>query len=106
MGHLQANIYLIKDLARLSGHSIYTIKYYLKLQLIQETGRSPETRFRYFNDTTIEQLTAIRMWRKQKKSLAQIQHLLNSDSSRLKALGSRQEQLPPASSLQPPAVSK
>ena len=28
-------IYLIKDLTRLSGHSIYTVKYYLNLGLIK-----------------------------------------------------------------------
>ncbi len=71
-----SNIYLIKDLARLSGHSIYTIKFYLKIGLIKESGRSPQTRFRYFDDTTLAQLSQIRQWRKQKKSLADIQHQL------------------------------
>jgi len=97
-----ANIYLIKDLSRLSGHSIHTLKFYLKLGLIQERGRSPQTRFRYFDDTTLAQLSRIRALRKQRKSLAEIQHLLNSiESSRLKAQGSRPEQLPSAFSLQP-----
>ncbi|GEM_PF-501730 len=73
-----ANIYLIKDLSRLSGHSIYTLKFYLKLGLIQETGRSPQTRFRYFDDSTTAQLSKIRAWRKQRKSLAEIQQLLSS----------------------------
>ena len=70
------NIYLIKDLARLSGHSIYTIKFYLKLGIIKESGRSPQTRFRFFDDMTLDQLTRIREWRKQRKSLAEISHLL------------------------------
>ena len=69
------NIYLIKDLSRLSGHSIYTIKFYLKLGLIKETGRSPQTRFRYFDDSTVAQLSQIRTWRKEHKSLAEIQRL-------------------------------
>lgn len=69
------NIYLIKDLSRLSGHSIYTIKFYLKLGLIKETGRSPQTRFRYFDDSTVAQLSQIRAWRKARKSLAEIQRL-------------------------------
>ena len=68
--------YLIKDLARLSGQSVYTLKFYLKLGLIHEAGRSPETRFRYFNDDTLARLAAIRSFRKQDKSLAQIQQLL------------------------------
>ena len=72
------NLYLIKDLSRLSGHSIYTIKFYLKIGLIKETGRSPETRFRYFDDTTLERLSRIRVWRKQNKSLSEIQGLLES----------------------------
>ena len=73
-----ANLYLMKDLSRISGHSIYTLKFYLKRGLIQEVGRSPETRFRYFDDTTVERLAHIRAWRKQRKSLQDIQGLLGS----------------------------
>ena len=71
------NIYLIKDLARLSGHSVYTLKFYLKSGLIQESGRSPQTRFRYFDDSTVAQLSKIRAWRKERKSLAEIHQLLH-----------------------------
>ena len=99
-----ANVYLIKDLARLSGHSIYTLKFYLKRGLIQEAGRSQETRFRYFDDATLQTLSTIRTLRKQRKSLADISRLLTAtNGSRLEALGFRQQPLPPASSLQPPA---
>lgn len=70
------NIYLLKDLSRLSGHSIHTLKFYLKLGLIQERGRSPQTRFRYFDDTTLAQVSLIRTLRKQRKSLSEIQRLL------------------------------
>lgn len=73
-----SNVYLIKDLARLSGHSIYTIKFYLKLGLLKESGRSPETNFRYFDDGTVQRLARIRAWRREKKSLAQIATLLES----------------------------
>ena len=66
----------MKDLSRISGHSIYTLKFYLKLGLIQEVGRSPETRFRYFDDTTVEQLAHIRALRKQQKSLEEIGKIL------------------------------
>ena len=72
----RANVYLIKDLSRITGHSIHTIKFYLKLGLIQEAGRSPQTRFRYFDETTVERLSAIRAMRKQRRSLAEISHLL------------------------------
>ena len=65
-------LYLIKDLARISGYSIYTIKFYLKLGLIEEAGRSPETNFRYFDETTLEALKEIRRLRKEGKSLKEI----------------------------------
>ena len=70
------NVYLMKDLARLSGHSIYTIKYYIKRGIIKEAGRSPETQFRYFNDETLQRLSRIRAWRRQEKGLAEISQLL------------------------------
>ena len=73
-----SNLYLMKDLSRLSGHSIHTLKFYLKLGLIREAGRSPETRFRYFDETTLTQLARIRAWRKQDKSLTEIQQLLTA----------------------------
>ena len=73
------NVFLIKDLARLSGHSIHTIKYYLKRGLITESGRSPETRFRYFDEGTVQRLAQIRAFRKQDKGLAEIARLLSQD---------------------------
>ncbi len=80
---ITANVYLIKDLSRLSGHSVHTLKFYLNLGLIQETGRSPETRFRYFDDTTLSQISRIRAWRKQQKSLAEIARLLAAPGAEL-----------------------
>lgn len=70
------NIYLIKDLARLTGYSIYTIKYYLKIGLLKEVNRSPETRYRYFDNSTIETLNKIHILRRQGKSLKQIKEEL------------------------------
>ena len=72
-------LYMIKDVARLSGQSIYTIKFYLKLGLIREVGRSQETRFRYFDDSTLEQLSRIRALRKERKSLAAIKRILSEE---------------------------
>lgn len=69
-------LYMIKDVARLSGYSIYTLKFYLKLGLIQEIGRSPETRFRYFDESTVERLAKIRALRKQGRSLGEIRQVL------------------------------
>ncbi len=71
-----ATLYLLKDLSRLSGHSVHTLKYYLKLGLLREAGRSPETRFRFFDEATLQQLTTIRQWRREHKSLAAIKQLL------------------------------
>ncbi len=101
-------IYLIKDLSRLSGHSIHTLKFYLKRGLISEIGRSPETRFRYFDDTTLARLAQIRAYRRQHKSLDAIQQLLAIEhrmpNPKLEA-GSRKldQKEVPASNFQPPA---
>ena len=70
------NIYLLKDLARLTGYSKHTIKYYLKIGLIKEFGRSPQTNFRYFTDRTIERLKYIRQLRKERKSIAEIKVII------------------------------
>lgn len=72
------NLYLIKDLARISGYSIYTIKFYLKIGLIEEIGRSPETNFRYFDQTNVGTLKDIRDLRKEGKSLKEIKEHLRS----------------------------
>ena len=71
-----SSIYLIKDLARFTGYSIHTLKYYLKIGLIREVSRSPETRFRYFNHSTVEKLKKIRVFRKEGKSIADIKREL------------------------------
>lgn len=66
------NIYLIKDLARRSGYSTHTLKYYLRLGLFEEIGRSPETNFRYFDDSTLKKLEKIKNLRAQNFSLNEI----------------------------------
>ncbi len=66
------NIYLLKDLAKLSGHSTYTLQYYLRLGLFKEIGRSPSTNFRYFDDTSCECLKRIRRLQKENYSLKEI----------------------------------
>ncbi len=75
------NVYLVKDLARKTGLSIDTVKYYLKEGLIFEVGRSPETNFRYFDDTTIERLNRIIELRRSKHTLRQIIQLLDKKGS-------------------------
>ena len=71
------NIYLIKDLSRVSGQSNHTIKFYLKIGLLKEIGRSPETNFRYFDDTTLNRLKKIRELRSQKRSIKDIMRELD-----------------------------
>ena len=66
------NIYLLKDLSQISGHSTHTLKYYLRLGLLEEVGRSPSTNFRYFDDSSLERLKAIRGLRAKGFSLEEI----------------------------------
>jgi MerR family transcriptional regulator, copper efflux regulator len=68
----------MKDISKVSGQSIYTIKFYLKIGLLREIGRSPETNFRYFDDTTLERLQKIRQMRSQRKSLKDIKKELEN----------------------------
>ncbi len=70
---------LLKDVAQISGQSIHTVKYYLKIGLLKEAGRSPETRFRYFDQSSLERLTRIRSLRKQNKSIKEIQEILGNE---------------------------
>ncbi len=70
------NIYLLKDLAKVSGYSTHTLKYYLRLGLLREIGRSPETNFRYFDDSSSTRLKEIRRLQKQDYSLKEIHERL------------------------------
>lgn len=72
-----SNILLIKDLAQVTGLSVYTIKFYLQRGLIKESGRTPETNFRIFDEGTVAQLMKIRQLRRQKISLEEIKRQLN-----------------------------
>ncbi len=67
------NIYLLKDLAKKSGFSTHTLKFYLRLGIVKEIGRSPETNFRYFDDSSYNQLKSIRELQKQGLTLKEIQ---------------------------------
>ena len=73
------NIYLLKDLAEISGYSTYTLKFYLQKGLFKEIGRSPSTNFRYFDDSSFAKLKKIRDMQKQNLSLKEIQQRLNKD---------------------------
>ncbi len=75
------NIYLLKDLAKISGASTHTLKYYLRLGLLKEIGRSPETNFRYFDDTSFNRLKKIRELQKKKYSLKEILKKFEKDDN-------------------------
>lgn len=70
------NIYLLKDLAKISGYSTHALKFYLRKGLLQEIGRSPETNFRYFDDSSCDRLKRIRELQKKSYSLDEILKVL------------------------------
>jgi len=76
-----SDVYLIKDLSRITGVSIYTIKYYLNMGLIKEVGRSSETNFRYFNSQTADDLKKIIDLKREKKSLSKIKEIINKNET-------------------------
>ncbi len=78
LNHMK-NIYLLKDLASVTGHSTHTLKYYLRIGLLSEIGRGPETNFRYFDDSSVAVLQRIRSLRKEGYSLESIRQLLNGN---------------------------
>lgn len=73
------NIYLIKDLARMSGLTTHTIKYYLRIGLLKEFGRSPETNFRYFDDGSLKTIQKIKTLQTREKTLSEIKILLDNE---------------------------
>lgn len=77
--NVMRNIYLIKDLARMSGLSTHTIKYYLRIGLLKEFGRSPETNFRYFDDGSLKTIQKIKTLQTREKTLNEIKILLDNE---------------------------
>ena len=75
--HIMHSIYLLKDLAAISGCSTHTLKFYLRMGLIKEIGRTKVTNVRYFDDSSHERLKQIRRMRRQKLTLKQIQAQLD-----------------------------
>jgi DNA-binding transcriptional MerR regulator len=69
-------IYLIKDLARATGHSVYTVEHYLQEGILKELGRSPHTNYRYFDERAVNRLRRIRSLRKRGRSLNEIRLVL------------------------------
>ena len=69
-------IYMIGDLARLTGLSKHTLNYYLNIGLISQLGQSERSRYRYFDDSTIKRLERIIELRKQDNTIKQIENML------------------------------
>ena len=75
------SIYLIKDLSKVSGCSTHTLKFYLRLGVLKEIGRSPETNFRYFDDSSYDRLKEIRKLQSKKMSLKEIYQKLEGNNA-------------------------
>ena len=70
------NIYLLKELTRISGLSTHTNKIYLRIGILKEFGRSPETNFRYLDDVSLKTIQKIRSLQTRDKTLNEIKTLL------------------------------
>ena len=71
-------IYMISDLASVTGLSRYTLNFYLKLGLIEESGRT-ESNYRFFDQTVVDRLHHIICLRHKDLTLQQIKTLLEGD---------------------------
>ena len=68
-------IYMISDLASTTGLSRHTLNFYLKLGLIEESGRT-ESNYRFFNQDVVDRLNRIITLRSKGHTLQQIKTLL------------------------------
>lgn len=66
------SIYMIGDLARHTQYSIDTLNYYLRIGLIEEVGRSERSNYRYFDESTVEQIKKIQELRLKKVPVKEI----------------------------------
>jgi len=73
-------IYMISDLASATGMSRHTLNFYLKLGLIEESGRT-ESNYRFFDQTVIDRLHRIIGLREKGHSLKQIKALLEDQEA-------------------------
>jgi DNA-binding transcriptional MerR regulator len=76
-GHRQfvQKIYMISDLASVTGLSRHTLNFYLKFGLIEESGRT-ESNYRFFDQAVVDRLHCIIALREKGYSLQQIKALL------------------------------
>jgi DNA-binding transcriptional MerR regulator len=69
---------MISDLASATGLSRYTLNFYLKLGLIEESGRT-ESNYRFFDQTVVDRLHRIICLRNEDLTLQQIKALLEDE---------------------------
>jgi DNA-binding transcriptional MerR regulator len=68
-------IYMISDLASATGLSRHTLNFYLKIGLIEESGRT-ESNYRFFDQTVVDRLNCIIRLRQEGQTLNAIKALL------------------------------
>ena len=68
-------IYMISDLASATGLSRHTLNFYLKIGLIEESGRT-ESHYRFFDQTVVDRLNCIIRLRQEGHPLNVIKTLL------------------------------
>ena len=71
-----SEIYMIGDLARLTGVSLHTINYYLRIGLLREKSRSQHNGYRYFDADSVRRLNLIKRWRLEHLPIRQIRQRL------------------------------
>jgi|SaaInl7_200m_RNA_FD_contig_31_52091_length_288_multi_6_in_0_out_0_1 DNA-binding transcriptional MerR regulator len=67
-----ARIFMIGDLARETGLSIDTLNYYLRINLLDEVGRSERNGYRYFDESSVEFLERVMKLRLDKVPIKEI----------------------------------
>ena len=71
---------MISDLVSVTGLSRYTLNFYLKMGLIEESGRT-ESNYRFFDQTVVDRLHRIIRLRQEGQPLKYIKALLEGEKS-------------------------
>ncbi len=66
------DVMMISDLARATGLSIDTLNFYLRVGLLEETGRFSRNGYRYFDEIALDRLRKIVRWRSEGQSIKEI----------------------------------
>ncbi|NQT35591.1 MerR family transcriptional regulator [bacterium] len=65
-------VFLIGDLASLTGLSIHTLNYYIRIGLVKETARSDRSGYRLFDEETVKTLKKIIRLRQRQTPIREI----------------------------------